>query len=213
MGQASISATKAPFQVLAEETFHQLLSVRVEESPQGIEHDVIDTPEPARVDERLHLGEELGRDFRLDALSTSLGFHSGLQFSRGPVESLSTPLQCSVHSVVIVHVMTRGEYERRKQRIEEQLRAGIELMESAYRAQIRALDLVWMVQAEEDAEAPPPPPAQEFFRRAAERSPLWLGHSETFGDGSDAPPRLSHRLPRHSPEFGDHSYRAANDSP
>lgn len=57
--------------------------------------------------------------------------------------------------------MTRDEYERRKQRIEEQLRAGIELMESAYRAQMRALDLVWMVQAEEDAEAPPPPPARE----------------------------------------------------
>lgn len=72
-----------------------------------------------------------------------------------------TLLQCYVHSVVIVHLMTRGEYERRKQRIEEQLRAGIELMESAYRAQIRALDLVWMVQAEEDAESPPPPPAQE----------------------------------------------------
>ena len=60
--------------------------------------------------------------------------------------------------------MTRSEYERRKQRIEEQLRAGIELMESAYRAQIRALDLVWMVQAEEDAEAPLPPPAQEPLR-------------------------------------------------
>ena len=60
--------------------------------------------------------------------------------------------------------MTRDEYERRKQRIEEQLRAGIELMESAYRAQIRALDLVWMVQAEEDAEAPPPPPVQEQLR-------------------------------------------------
>lgn len=57
--------------------------------------------------------------------------------------------------------MTRDEYERRKQRIEEQLRAGIELMESAYRAQIRALDLVWMVQAEEDAEAPPASPARE----------------------------------------------------
>ncbi len=57
--------------------------------------------------------------------------------------------------------MTRDEYERGKMRIEEQLRAGIELMESAYRAQIRALDLVWMVQAEEDAEAPPPPPEPE----------------------------------------------------
>jgi hypothetical protein len=60
--------------------------------------------------------------------------------------------------------MTRDEYERRKQRIQEQLRAGIELMESAHRAQMRALDLVWMVQAEEDAEAPPRPPAQETLR-------------------------------------------------
>jgi hypothetical protein len=57
--------------------------------------------------------------------------------------------------------MTRDEYERRKQRIEEQLRAGIELMESAYRAQIRALDLVWMVQAEEDSETPRSAPARE----------------------------------------------------
>ena len=57
--------------------------------------------------------------------------------------------------------MTRNEYERRKQRIEEQLRAGIELMESAYRAQIRALDLVWMVQAEEDTEAPRSSPERE----------------------------------------------------
>src|SRR5215203_577393 len=66
--------------------------------------------------------------------------------------ALSTLLQYYVHCVVIVNVMTRDEYERRKQRIEEQLRAGIELMESAHRAQMRALDLVWMVQAEEDAE-------------------------------------------------------------
>jgi hypothetical protein len=62
---------------------------------------------------------------------------------------------------VIVHVMIRDEYERRKQRIEEQLRAAVDLMESGYRAQIRALDLVWMVQTEEDAEAPSPPPRQE----------------------------------------------------
>lgn len=70
-------------------------------------------------------------------------------------------LKCAVHYAVLMHAMTRDEYERRKQRIEEQLRAGIELMESAYRAQMRALDLVWMVQAEEDAEAASAPPQQE----------------------------------------------------
>jgi hypothetical protein len=78
--------------------------------------------------------------------------------------------------------MTRDEYERRKGRLEEQLRAGIELMESAYRAQVRALDLVWMVQAEEEtalpasghaapapAKQPPlPPPVQPRRRRASE---------------------------------------------
>jgi sugar (pentulose or hexulose) kinase len=57
--------------------------------------------------------------------------------------------------------MTHNEYERRKARLEEQLRAGIELLESAYRAQVRALDLVWMVQAEEAAEAASAPAQQE----------------------------------------------------
>ncbi len=45
--------------------------------------------------------------------------------------------------------MTREQYEQRKRRLEEQLRAGIQLLESACQAQIRALDLVWMLQAEE----------------------------------------------------------------
>ncbi|HYU33767.1 MAG TPA: hypothetical protein VEW48_16565 [Thermoanaerobaculia bacterium] len=45
--------------------------------------------------------------------------------------------------------MTREQYEHRKRRLEEQLQAGIQLLESAYQAQVRALDLVWMLQAEE----------------------------------------------------------------
>lgn len=45
--------------------------------------------------------------------------------------------------------MTREQYEQRKRRLEEQLRAGIQLLESAHQAQVRALDLVWMLQAEE----------------------------------------------------------------
>ena len=52
--------------------------------------------------------------------------------------------------------MTREDYERRKQRLDEQLRAGIELLESAHRAQVRALDLVWMLQSEEQEQAPSP---------------------------------------------------------
>lgn len=45
--------------------------------------------------------------------------------------------------------MTREQYEQRKRRLEEQLQAGIQLLESAHQVQIRALDLVWMLQAEE----------------------------------------------------------------
>jgi hypothetical protein len=48
--------------------------------------------------------------------------------------------------------MTREQYEQRKRRLEEQLQAGIQLLESAHQVQIRALDLVWMLQAEESAE-------------------------------------------------------------
>lgn len=72
------------------------------------------------------------------------------------------------------NTMTREQYEQRKRRLEEQLRAGIQLLESAHQAQVRALDLVWMLQEEElaaepvaetaappkpaPAPAPPPPP-------------------------------------------------------
>lgn len=50
---------------------------------------------------------------------------------------------------MFVHVVTHEQYEQRKGRLAEQLRAGIGLLESAYQAQVRALDLVWMLQAEE----------------------------------------------------------------
>lgn len=50
---------------------------------------------------------------------------------------------------MVVHIVTHDEYERSKARLEEQRRAGIELVETAYHAQVRALDLVWMLQGEE----------------------------------------------------------------
>ena len=45
--------------------------------------------------------------------------------------------------------MTREEYEDRKRWLDEQLRAGVELLEAAHRQQVRALDLVWMTTAED----------------------------------------------------------------
>ena len=39
--------------------------------------------------------------------------------------------------------MTRDEYEARRRRFGEELRAAIELAEEGYRARVRALDLAW----------------------------------------------------------------------
>jgi hypothetical protein len=42
--------------------------------------------------------------------------------------------------------MTRDEYEQSKARIQAQHRAAVELMDAALKAQLGALDLVWMLQ-------------------------------------------------------------------
>ncbi|HEX6904228.1 MAG TPA: hypothetical protein VF789_31250 [Thermoanaerobaculia bacterium] len=64
--------------------------------------------------------------------------------------------------------MTREEYEQRKRRLEEQFRAGVELLEVGYREQMRALELVWKARSGEGMElaipaAPEtaPPPARD----------------------------------------------------
>lgn len=52
--------------------------------------------------------------------------------------------------------MTHDEYEQRKRRLEEELRAGVELLETAHRHQLRALNLVWAALGGEGVEIPPP---------------------------------------------------------
>src|SRR5215211_4280139 len=105
--------------------------------------------------------------------------------------------------------MTREQYEQRKRRLEEQLRAGIQLLESAHQAQVRALDLVWMLQAEELAAglvgetaalvSPEPPPA----RAPAKQEPLPVpslpqrrGPGDLEEDVRTALPRLPDRFTR-----------------
>jgi hypothetical protein len=56
--------------------------------------------------------------------------------------------------------MTRDEYETRKRRLDEQLRAGVELLEAAHRYQVRALDLVWTMTTSEEPISFPLPPAE-----------------------------------------------------
>jgi hypothetical protein len=74
------------------------------------------------------------------------------------------PLWCNLHH------MTRDEYEASKARIEEHLRAGVELLQAVYRQQMEALELVWAAGTEEPA-AIVPAGAQEIpapRRRAGE---------------------------------------------
>jgi hypothetical protein len=53
--------------------------------------------------------------------------------------------------------MTRAEYEHRRQRLDRELRTGIEALETAHRLQVRALDLTWMMLSQESVAAAPPP--------------------------------------------------------
>jgi hypothetical protein len=46
--------------------------------------------------------------------------------------------------------MTRNEYDEHQQRLDEQLRAGMELLQAAHRQQVRALDLLWAAGAGEE---------------------------------------------------------------
>ena len=72
--------------------------------------------------------------------------------------------------------MTREEYEERRRRLDEELRAARELLETSHRTQVRALELHW--EAEKGSAAPvlaPPPekrprrPALELFNAILDR--------------------------------------------
>ena len=83
--------------------------------------------------------------------------------------------------VLLRHNMTHNEYEHAKRRLEESRRAGVEMVEAAYRAQMAALEMVWRlvggppgdgphaveepVPAAPVAPAPSPPPPAERKRR------------------------------------------------
>ncbi|MEP7011808.1 MAG: hypothetical protein ABJC13_15910 [Acidobacteriota bacterium] len=65
--------------------------------------------------------------------------------------------------------MTQQEYEHQKRLLDEQLQAGIALLEAAHRQQRRALDLVWMTMAEGDIAPGFPVPALLAAAPARER--------------------------------------------
>ncbi|HET9209725.1 MAG TPA: hypothetical protein VFR03_04970 [Thermoanaerobaculia bacterium] len=58
--------------------------------------------------------------------------------------------------------MTREQYEEQKRRLAEQHRSLVEMVDSAYQTQLRALDMVWRMMSGEGSMEPrpaPPPPA------------------------------------------------------
>jgi hypothetical protein len=67
--------------------------------------------------------------------------------------AFAIPCAAAGFVVQIRFTMTRDEYEERKAKIEEQLRAGVELLQAACRRQMEALDLLWGAGANEEPAA------------------------------------------------------------
>lgn len=72
--------------------------------------------------------------------------------------------------------MTRKEYEERRRRLDEELRAARELVDASHRAQVRALDLLWTTETGKSA-LPPPAPVPD----KKERRPAMELHEAVFG--------------------------------
>ena len=66
--------------------------------------------------------------------------------------------------------MNREEYESRRRRLDEERRAAIELFEAAHRAQLWALELVWLTSPENQGD-PGTPPRHPGFPQEAGGSP------------------------------------------
>lgn len=76
--------------------------------------------------------------------------------------------------------MTHEEYEQRKRRLEEELQAGVELLQAAYRQQVRALEVVWRTMGAEvalpgprEAQAAEAPQERQAAPAKARRRGMW----------------------------------------
>jgi len=83
--------------------------------------------------------------------------------------------------------MTHDEYEQRKRRLEEELRAGVALLETAFRHQIRALQLVWAAGGD-DVEIPSLVMALPEASRLLPAAPVLPAPPPTPGDASPSLP-------------------------
>jgi len=69
--------------------------------------------------------------------------------------------------------MTREHYDQRRRQLDTELRAGIDLLESAHRLQVHALDLAWSMLSQEPLPpaAPAASPARPPEKPPAKRRP------------------------------------------
>lgn len=65
--------------------------------------------------------------------------------------------------------MTPDEYEARRRRLDEELRAALEMLKAGHQSQVQALDLLWRMSAE--GGAPPPGPASPSESSPSETRP------------------------------------------
>jgi len=54
--------------------------------------------------------------------------------------------------------LDQAEYQRRRRQLDDELRAGIEMLQEGHRAKVEALDRLWLKTDEEAPASPPAPP-------------------------------------------------------
>lgn len=104
--------------------------------------------------------------------------------------------------------MRRSEYERRRQRLDEQLHEGTELLQAAHRHQVRALDLVWSMSEQDEEEepdppavapsAPPPGPSRRGPHELRDEVEAALAHVPELFDRNDVLRALGHEPHRNA---------------
>jgi hypothetical protein len=86
--------------------------------------------------------------------------------------------------------MRFDEYQERKRVLEEQLQADLELIRSAHRTKLQALELLWLSSAEREAAGSTPPEPQEPPRRESQgqnetQAPLETQRTRRTGSAED----------------------------
>ncbi len=90
--------------------------------------------------------------------------------------------------------MTRDEYEARRRRLDEELRAALEMLKTGHQAQVQALDLLWRMSSESGV--PPPAPVSPWESspsepRAARRRPAGALYDEVAAALPGLPERFT----------------------